>query len=112
MAIFRGPKPEVDGVCTWTCQALAIRISEKFGKTIHPDSVGRLLRRNGLSRQKTRPVHPKTDPKAQERIRGKDTQPEMRVRRALWAAGLRYRLHDKSLPGRPDFVFQGGTRSS
>jgi DNA mismatch endonuclease, patch repair protein len=41
------------------------------------------------------------------RIRGKDTQPEMRVRRALWAAGLRYRLHDKSLPGRPDLVFPG-----
>ncbi len=41
------------------------------------------------------------------RIRGKDTQPEMRVRRALWAAGLRYRLHDKRLPGRPDLVFPG-----
>ncbi|MEO5338167.1 MAG: very short patch repair endonuclease [Magnetospirillum sp. WYHS-4] len=29
----------------------------------------------------------------------------MRVRRALWAAGLRYRLHAKMLPGRPDIVF-------
>ena len=67
-AIFKGPKPEIDGVCTWTCEALAIWISEKFGKTIHPDSVGRILRRNGLSRQKVRPVHPKTDAKAQERF--------------------------------------------
>lgn len=41
------------------------------------------------------------------RIRGKDTQPEMKVRRALWAAGLRYRLHDKRLPGHPDLVFPG-----
>lgn len=41
------------------------------------------------------------------RIRGKDTQPEMKVRRALWAAGLRYRLHDKRLPGNPDLVFPG-----
>ncbi|HLN24331.1 MAG TPA: very short patch repair endonuclease [Patescibacteria group bacterium] len=41
------------------------------------------------------------------RIRSKDTQPEMRVRRALWAAGLRYRLHDKRLPGHPDLVFPG-----
>lgn len=39
------------------------------------------------------------------RVRGKDTTPEMRVRRALWRAGLRYRLHDVSLPGRPDVVF-------
>jgi DNA mismatch endonuclease (patch repair protein) len=39
------------------------------------------------------------------RIRGKNTKPEMRVRKALHAAGLRYRLHDKRLPGRPDLVF-------
>lgn len=69
--IFKGPKPEVDGVCTWTCEALAIWISQKFGKTIYPDSVGRILRRNGLSRQKTRPVHPKTDAKARERFQKK-----------------------------------------
>jgi len=37
-------------------------------------------------------------------IRSKDTGPEMRVRRALHAAGLRYVLHDKRLPGRPDIV--------
>jgi DNA mismatch endonuclease (patch repair protein) len=39
------------------------------------------------------------------RIRGKNTKPEMRVRRALHAAGLRYLLHDKRLPGKPDLVF-------
>lgn len=39
------------------------------------------------------------------RIRGRDTKPEMLVRRGLHALGLRYRLHDKSLPGRPDLVF-------
>lgn len=41
------------------------------------------------------------------RIRARNTQPEMRVRRALWAAGLRYRLHDRRLPGCPDLVFPG-----
>jgi DNA mismatch endonuclease (patch repair protein) len=41
------------------------------------------------------------------RVRGRDTQPEMRVRRLLHAAGLRYRLHGKGLPGRPDLVFAG-----
>jgi DNA mismatch endonuclease, patch repair protein len=37
-------------------------------------------------------------------IRGKDTKPEMIVRRALHKAGFRYRLHDKKLPGTPDIV--------
>ncbi|EXI77125.1 MAG: Very short patch repair protein [Candidatus Accumulibacter appositus] len=41
------------------------------------------------------------------RIRGKDTRPEMMVRHAFWEAGLRYRLHDKRLPGNPDLVFPG-----
>lgn len=37
-------------------------------------------------------------------IRGKDTSPEMRVRRYLHGAGLRFRLHDRKLPGSPDLV--------
>lgn len=39
------------------------------------------------------------------RIRGRDTKPEMLVRRGLHARGLRYRLQDRKLPGRPDLVF-------
>lgn len=39
------------------------------------------------------------------RIRGKDTRPELLVRKGLHARGLRYRLQDRSLPGRPDLVF-------
>ena len=39
------------------------------------------------------------------RIRAKDTKPEMAVRRAAHAIGLRYRLHARNLPGRPDLVF-------
>jgi DNA mismatch endonuclease (patch repair protein) len=38
--------------------------------------------------------------------RGKDTRPEIQLRRQLWAAGLRgYRLHPKGVPGRPDVSF-------
>ncbi|RKS12239.1 T/G mismatch-specific endonuclease [Pseudomonas sp. WPR_5_2] len=37
-------------------------------------------------------------------IRSKDTKPEMQVRRYLHAQGFRFRLHDKSLPGKPDLV--------
>ncbi len=50
---------------------------------------------------------PLTRSENMSRIRGKDTQPELTVRRAFWAAGLRYRLHDKRLPGNPDLVFPG-----
>lgn len=38
-------------------------------------------------------------------IRGKDTKPEMMLRKGLHAAGFRYRLHAKDLPGKPDMVF-------
>ena len=38
------------------------------------------------------------------RIKGKDTKPEMLVRKFLFSNGLRYRLHDKKLPGKPDLV--------
>lgn len=38
-------------------------------------------------------------------IRGKNTKPEIILRRALHARGLRYRIHRKDLPGNPDIVF-------
>lgn len=41
------------------------------------------------------------------RIRSKDTAPEWVVRRLVFAAGYRYRLHVRRLPGTPDLVFPG-----
>ena len=38
-------------------------------------------------------------------IRGRNTRPELALRRALHHAGLRYRLHVRTLPGKPDLVF-------
>lgn len=38
-------------------------------------------------------------------IRGKNTKPELLVRKGLHRLGFRYRLHVKSLPGKPDLVF-------
>jgi DNA mismatch endonuclease (patch repair protein) len=40
------------------------------------------------------------------RIKGKNTGPEMIVRKFLYSNGLRYRLHDKTLPGKPDIVIK------
>ncbi|MFL1484735.1 very short patch repair endonuclease [Marinobacter sp. LN3S78] len=39
------------------------------------------------------------------RVQGKNTKPELAVRRFLHRRGLRYRLHRKDLPGKPDIVF-------
>ena len=39
-------------------------------------------------------------------IRGKDTKPEIIVRRGLWRMGFRYRLNHKRLPGHPDLVLK------
>ena len=41
------------------------------------------------------------------RIRGKNTVPEMIVRRAAHRLGYRFRLHRKGLPGTPDLIFPG-----
>jgi DNA mismatch endonuclease (patch repair protein) len=41
------------------------------------------------------------------RIRGRDTTPELVLRRLLWRAGLRYRLHATTPAGRPDIIFPG-----
>ena len=39
-------------------------------------------------------------------IRGKDTKPEMIVRKGLWSRGFRYRLNSPRLPGHPDLVLR------
>ena len=49
-------------------------------------------------------VDPATRSRLMSGIRGKDTRPEMLVRKALHARGFRFRLHVKDLPGRPDIV--------
>ncbi|MEO7030390.1 MAG: very short patch repair endonuclease [Acidobacteriaceae bacterium] len=41
------------------------------------------------------------------RVKVSDTRPEMKVRRLVHGMGFRYKLHDKSLPGKPDLAFSG-----
>jgi transposase len=60
--VLAGPDPEADGISAYTREDL-VRICEAcFGKTFHPASLGRLLRRLGFSRQKARPSRPQKDP--------------------------------------------------
>lgn len=44
--------------------------------------------------------------KIMSRIKGKNTKPEILLRRALWKKGYRYRIHAKHLPGKPDISFK------
>lgn len=50
-------------------------------------------------------VDKKTRSKIMASVGQRNTGPELRLRRLLHRLGLRYRLHDKKLPGSPDLVF-------
>jgi DNA mismatch endonuclease (patch repair protein) len=52
-------------------------------------------------------VTPETRSRMMSGIRGKHTKPEIIVRKALFAAGYRFRLHRRELPGAPDIVLPG-----
>ena len=64
-AIERGTDPDGDGCCAWTGADLCRWLEARHGKTSHPSSMTRVLRRLGFSRRKARPVHPKRDAEAQ-----------------------------------------------
>lgn len=50
-------------------------------------------------------VSPEVRSRMMSGIRGKNTKPELLVRKALHRLGFRYRLHSSGLPGKPDLVF-------
>ena len=60
--VLAGPDPEADGLSAFTREDLARICETRFGKTFHPASLGRMLKRLGFSRQKARPSHPQKDP--------------------------------------------------
>jgi len=63
--VLTGSDPEATGISAYTREDLAAICTERFGKPFHPSSMSRVLKRLGLSRQKTRPSHPMKDPAAQ-----------------------------------------------
>ena len=74
--VMAGPNPEKDGFSAFTRDDLVAIAKTKFGKTMHPASMGRLLRRLGLSRQKARPTHPMKDPAAAVAFKKTPANPE------------------------------------
>ena len=66
--VLHGPDPERDGVSAWRLVDACAHAGEAYGVRYGGWGMSRLLRRLGLSRQKARPVHPRSDPKAQEQF--------------------------------------------
>lgn len=52
-----------------------------------------------------KPETPEARSAVMRAVKGRDTRPEMAVRRAAHALGYRFRLHRRELPGSPDLVF-------
>src|SRR4051812_36996329 len=71
--VLAGPELERDGVARWRCIDLRSAIEERFEVEVHERTVGKLLRRLGLTRVQPRPRHPKQDTEAQEAF--KNTSP-------------------------------------
>ena len=67
--VLRGPEPERDGVSSWRAQDLCRLVEQRFGVVYSENGMLRLLHDLDLSWQKTRPIHPEADRKAQARFK-------------------------------------------
>jgi transposase len=64
--VVAGPDLAHDGVVRWRCIDLRAVIEARYEVVVHERTVGKLLRRMGLTRLQPRPYHPKKDAEAQE----------------------------------------------
>jgi len=64
--VLAGPDLAIDGVTRWRCIDLCAVIADRYEVVVHERTVGKLLRRMGLTRLQPRPYHPKKDAAAQE----------------------------------------------
>lgn len=64
--VIAGPDLANDGVVRWRCIDLRAVIEARYEVVVHERTVGKLLRRMGLTRLQARPYHPKKDADAQE----------------------------------------------
>jgi transposase len=64
--VLAGPDLKQDGVVRWRCVDLRSQIKTRFAVALHERTVGKLLRRLGMTRLQPRPFHPKADAAAQQ----------------------------------------------
>jgi len=63
---IKGPNPEADKVVRWRCVDLREEVARRFTVTVSERTIGKWLRKMGLTRLQPRPFHPKKDAAAQE----------------------------------------------
>jgi len=63
---IKGPDPETDNVVRWRCVDLCAEVARRFTVTVSEGTMGKWLRKAGLTRLQPRPFHPKKDEAAQE----------------------------------------------
>jgi transposase len=63
--VLRGPDIEKDGISSWTAKDLCRIVAARYKVSYSENGMLKLLKSLDLSWQKTRPVHPKADPRAQ-----------------------------------------------
>jgi transposase len=63
---IKGPDPAKDKVVRWRCTDLREEVARRFTVTVSERTIGRWLRKMGLTRLQPRPFHPKRDEAAQE----------------------------------------------
>jgi transposase len=68
--ISAGPDPDRDGISAYTLDDLAEIAEARLGVSYHPNSMSRVVRRLGFSKQKARPHHPEKDDGAQALFKG------------------------------------------
>ncbi len=63
--VVRGPDPATDRVVRWRCVDLQAEVARRFSVNVHESTIGKWLRKLGLTRLQPRPVHPKKDAAAE-----------------------------------------------
>ena len=73
-AVLAGPDIEEDGLSSFTLEDIRKMICDQHGADYHIGYMGRVMKRLGLSRQKTRPSHPQKDPAAAAAFKKRPTK--------------------------------------
>jgi len=67
--VLKGPDPEKHGVVRWRCADLRAEVARRYKVDVTDGTVGKWLRKLGLTRLQPRPFHPKKDTAAQEALK-------------------------------------------
>jgi transposase len=86
--VLAGPDPEMHGVVRWRCVDLRHEVARRFSVTVDEDTIGKWLRKLGLTRLQPRPFHPKKDAAAQEAFKKTSTSISSRSCRPKPSASL------------------------